>query len=165
MTVPEQVPLFADVQAPARLPEGVSYQADFIAEREETAAAAAIAALDLQPFAFHGFFGNRRTASFGWRYDFNGGGLQHAGRFPAFLEPLRQRAGALANIAPEQFQHALVIEYAPGAGIGWHKDRPQFGTVVGISLLNFCRFRFRRRRGESWERLTPGCGAAVGLCA
>ena len=29
---------------------------------------------------------------------------------------------------------ALVTEYAPGAAIGWHRDRPVFADVVGVSL-------------------------------
>jgi len=146
--------MFAERESSRRLPEGVVYEAQFIPVQEEVEIARAIAALDLKPFAFHGFLGNRRTASFGWRYDFNGGGLQPAGPMPDFLAPLRARAAGLAGVAPEDFAHALVIEYAAGAGIGWHKDRPQFGKVVGISLLNACRFRFRRRRGDGWERLT-----------
>jgi len=45
-----------------------------------------------------------------------------------------------------------VIEYSPGAGIGWHKDRPVFGDVVGISLLAPARMRFRRKVGAKWQR-------------
>lgn len=149
-----QADLFAREEASARLPDGVVYKTDFISAPEETELAGKIAALDLKPFAFQGFLGNRRTASFGWRYDFNGGGLQQADQLPAFFEPFRERAALLAGVTPEAFQHALAIEYAPGAGIGWHKDRPQFGKVVGISLLNPCRFRFRKQAGGHWERVT-----------
>ncbi|HEY6894144.1 MAG TPA: alpha-ketoglutarate-dependent dioxygenase AlkB, partial [Rhodanobacteraceae bacterium] len=39
--------------------------------------------------------------------------------------------------------HALVTEYRPGAPIGWHRDKPAYGTVVGISLGSACRMRFR----------------------
>ena len=46
----------------------------------------------------------------------------------------------------------LVTEYPPGATIGWHRDRPEFGDVVGISLLTPCVFRLRRRKGPGWER-------------
>jgi alkylated DNA repair dioxygenase AlkB len=46
----------------------------------------------------------------------------------------------------------LVTEYAPGAGIGWHKDRPAFDEVVGISLVAPCLFRLRRKAGAKWER-------------
>ena len=46
----------------------------------------------------------------------------------------------------------LVTEYAPGAGIGWHKDRPEFGDVIGISLLASCVFRLRRKVSAKWQR-------------
>jgi alkylated DNA repair dioxygenase AlkB len=71
---------------------------------------------------------------------------------PPFLLPLRRRAAALAGLGPAAFQHALVTEYAPGAGIGWHRDKPHFDEVIGVSLLAPCRLRFRRRRGAGWER-------------
>src|SRR5688572_33320855 len=63
---------------------------------------------------------------------------------------------------PDRFELVLLIEYAPGAGIGWHRDRPVFGDVIGISLLAPARLRFRRRRGEKWERFSPrrgGCSS------
>jgi len=37
-----------------------------------------------------------------------------------------------------------VTSYPVGAGIGWHRDAPQFGVVAGISLLSACRVRFQR---------------------
>jgi alkylated DNA repair dioxygenase AlkB len=71
---------------------------------------------------------------------------------PEFLIPLRARAEAFAGIALGGFQQVLVTEYAPGAGIGWHKDRSVFGDVAGISLLSPCTFRLRRRTGKGFER-------------
>jgi len=47
-----------------------------------------------------------------------------------------------------------VTEYAPGAGIGWHKDKAIFGEIVGVSLLAPCTFRLRRREGTGWQRLS-----------
>jgi alkylated DNA repair dioxygenase AlkB len=46
----------------------------------------------------------------------------------------------------------LVTEYAPGAGIGWHKDRSFFGDVVGISLRSACTFRLRKRSLRGFAR-------------
>jgi alkylated DNA repair dioxygenase AlkB len=68
------------------------------------------------------------------------------------LHPLRDLAGKFAQINPSALQHALVTEYKPGAAIGWHRDRPVFKDVVGISLLSPCRFRLRRRSGATWQR-------------
>jgi len=134
------------------LPEGLAYRPDFLAPGEEAELVAHVAPLPFQPFQFHGFEGNRRTVSFGWRYDFNEGGLKRADPFPAWLRPLADRAAMFAGVPAESIAHALLIEYAPGAGIGWHRDRPQFEDVMGISLLSPARLRFRRRDGDGWLR-------------
>ena len=108
--------------------------------------------LPFKEFEFHGFLGRRRTVSFGWRYDFNGGGLGRTDPIPEFLLPLRAEAARFAGLASDALEHCLVIEYREGAGIGWHRDRPVFGDVIGVSLLAPCTFRLRRRNGAKWER-------------
>ena len=143
--------LFGPAREP---PEGLVYAPDFVGEEEERALAGRIAGLALKPFEFHGFTGNRRTISFGLHYAFDGSGLRQAEPIPDWLQPLRARAAALAGREAEAFVHALLIEYAPGAGIGWHRDRPVFGDVVGISLLAPAPLRFRRKAGAKWERVT-----------
>jgi alkylated DNA repair dioxygenase AlkB len=132
--------------ATAELPEGLRYQPELITEREENALLARVRELPFKEFEFHGFKGKRRTVSFGWQYEFSGRGKLHkAGSIPEFLLPLRRLAAEAAGIESEALQHVLVIEYGPGAGIGWHRDRPVFGEVVGISLLAPCMLRFRRK--------------------
>jgi alkylated DNA repair dioxygenase AlkB len=42
----------------------------------------------------------------------------------------------------------MVTEYSPGAPIGWHRDAPQFGTVIGISLGSTSRMRFKPYKAE-----------------
>lgn len=135
-------------------PQGFAYLAEGITPAEETDLVAAIEPLPFRRFQFHGHEGNRRTVSFGHRYDFGDRRLHEADEIPHWLTPLRDRAAAFAGVTPEAFGHALVTEYAPGAGIGWHRDRPEFGVVVGVSLLSPCPFRFRRRAGVGWERMT-----------
>lgn len=137
---------------PADLPEGLRYHPDFLDADEEAALAAYIAAQALKPFEFQGFLGKRRTVSFGWHYAFDGSGLRETEPIPDWLLPVRERAAAFAGVEPEALQHVLLIEYASGAGIGWHRDRPAFGDVVGISLLAEARIRFRRKAGNKWER-------------
>jgi DNA oxidative demethylase len=100
----------------------------------------------------HGVTAKRRVAQFGWRYSFETYKLTPAASLPPELEDVRNRAAALAGIAAEEFSETLVTEYAPGAGIGWHRDAPHFGIVAGISLGGQCRMRFQRGKGE--DRVT-----------
>ena len=134
------------------LPDGMRYQPELIPAEMERELAKEIADLPFKAFEFHGFLGKRRTVSFGWHYDFNGGGLGKAGQIPSVLLPVRDRAARFAALPPAALEHALVIEYQPGAGIGWHRDRPDFGDVIGISLLAPCSLRLRRKAGTAWER-------------
>ena len=134
------------------LPQGFRYQPDLLSAREEAILLNELTALPFKQFEFHGFVGKRRVVSFGWRYDFNGGGLTKTDDMPGFLLPLRERAGAFVEMPAESLQQALLIEYGPGAAIGWHKDRPVFGEVIGISLLSGCTFRLRRKAARGWQR-------------
>lgn len=136
------------------LPEGLGYRPAIVSPADERDLAKRIAALPFRAFEFHGFTGNRRTVSFGWHYAFDGSGLRAAEPIPDWLHPPRENAARMAGLPAEAFAHALVIEYSPGAGIGWHRDRPVFGDVVGVSLLAPARLRFRRKVGGKWERAT-----------
>ena len=157
MASPTQLSLLDDAAPP--LPDGFEYRPGFVARDEECELVERVRALAFKPFEFHGYFGNRRVVSFGWRYDFADSQMRRADEIPDFLLGLRGRAAAFAGIDPAALEHALVTEYGPGAGIGWHRDRPVFDDVIGISLVAPCRFRLRRKRGTSWERaaieLTP----------
>ena len=133
-------------------PEGFRYRSELIGPPDEDALVARIRELPFREFEFHGYLGKRRIVSFGWHYDFSGQKLRKAEDIPAFLLTLRTLAAPLANLEPSEFQHVLVTEYSPGAGIGWHRDKAVFGHVVGISLLAPCVLRFRRKAGETWER-------------
>ena len=138
--------------------EGFRYQPELINAAEEAALLARVRELPFKNFEFHGFKGKRRTVSFGWQYEFSGSGaLRKADDIPDFLLPLRARAASFAGAEPEAFQHVLVIEYGPGTGIGWHRDRPVFGDVIGVSLLAPCVLRFRRTVSPS----TSGKGVRV----
>jgi alkylated DNA repair dioxygenase AlkB len=139
--------------APAKdLPDGLRYRPDLIDRAEEQRLTVHFSALDFTPFQFHGFTGKRRVVYYGWRYDFEGGGLQRTGDIPSFLLPTRDIAACFAGLEAAELQQVLVTEYAPGVTIGWHRDRSVFGDVLGISLLSPCSFRLRRKIGSKWER-------------
>jgi alkylated DNA repair dioxygenase AlkB len=111
-----------------------------------------IETLPLKPFDFHGFKGNRRIASFGLRYDYARQAVAAAPPFPDSLLDLRARAATWADLDPSRIRQMLVTEYAPGAPIGWHRDKPQFDEVLGISLLAHANFRLRCQTPTGWER-------------
>src|SRR5262245_15328289 len=147
----EQADLF---DREVRLPGGFCYRAELMAPECEGALLAQLASLPFQEFEFHGFQAKRRVVWFGWRYDFNAGGLRRTGEpLPSFLISVRERAAAFAEMRPTELQQVLVTEYRPGAAIGWHKDRSDFGVVVGVSLLSACCFRLRRKKEAKWERV------------
>src|SRR6185312_6197162 len=98
--------------------------------------------------------GNRRVASFGLEYDYERRSVEPASPMPAFLNDLLARVAAFAGCEPRAIRQVGVNEYRPGAAIGWHKDKPQFGIVVGVSLLAPARMRFRRAEGRRWERIS-----------
>ncbi|TPG54121.1 alpha-ketoglutarate-dependent dioxygenase AlkB [Sphingomonas glacialis] len=127
---------------------------DFVSETEAAALIEAIDATELEPFRFQGWLGKRLTHSFGWHYDFDTGGMGEAEPIPEWLDPLRCRAEAMAGLAEGSLVQALVIRYDIGAGIGWHRDRPHFEHVVGVSLGAPATLRFRRRIGDRFERAT-----------
>jgi alkylated DNA repair dioxygenase AlkB len=105
------------------LPKGFRYAQGLIEPVDEAALLQAFQSLPFKEFEFHGFAGKRRVVSFGWRYDFNGGGLQKTEDIPPFLRELRAKAAGFAEVGPSDLQQVLVTEYRPGAAIGWHKDR------------------------------------------
>lgn len=141
----------ADLFGAPLLP-GLAYRDDFLAEAEESDLIARMDAVELTPFRFQQWTGKRLTRSFGWSYDFESGRFAPTNPIPDWLMPLRRRAAGFAGLAPDELEQALLIRYDPGAGIGWHKDRPVFEHVLGISLGNPATMRFRSRAGARFER-------------
>lgn len=141
-------------------PDGFRYVEDVVSPELQTDLVDRAGALDFAPFDFRGFKGNRRTVSFGSRYDFTHNRVERADPLPDWLTPLLDAAAAFAGIPRSDFVQALVTEYAPGAGIGWHRDRPEYGQVVGLSFVSDCVLRFRRASFGGWtrasQRLRPG---------
>jgi alkylated DNA repair dioxygenase AlkB len=100
------------------------------------------------PFRMHGVDAKRRVVRFGGHYLAGSAEMRAISEFPLALEPLRARAAGVAGVPPDALSESLVTEYPPGAGIGWHRDSPPFGIVVGISFGAVCRMRFQRGEGE-----------------
>jgi alkylated DNA repair dioxygenase AlkB len=147
----EQTRLFGDDPA---LPAGFRYRPEFITPDEERDLVAQIRDLPLAPFQFGIYEGKRRVVYFGTRYDFTHQRLEPAEALPGWLATFARRVEREHGLPPGSIVHALCTEYAAGAGIGWHRDKRHFDQVFGLSLASSCKFRFRRRSGRGWERVT-----------
>jgi alkylated DNA repair dioxygenase AlkB len=143
----------------APLIEGLRYQEDVVTAAQEANLVNRLGTIDLSPFKFQGWVGNRKTRTFGWRYDFDDSSFAPAEPIPDWLHVLRDCAGKLARLSPVDFVHVLIARYDPGAGIGWHRDRDVFEDVVGFSFGTPAVLRFRQRSEAGFRRvnldLTP----------
>ena len=131
---------------------GLSQADAILTPGEEHMLITSINATELSPFQFHGWLGKRLTASYGWRYDFDDASFAPAEAIPDWLLSLRAQAARYACLQPDELVQALLIRYDPGAGIGWHRDRPVFEHVLGISLGAAATMRFRRRWRGGFDR-------------
>lgn len=145
--------LFPDLFEPPKIP-GLSYSDDLISREEELRLIAGIDTTALEPFRFQGWLGKRLTSSFGWRYDFDDARFGPTDPMPDWLLTARDKAAAFPGLDSANLAQALLIRYDPGAGIGWHRDRPVFDHVVGISLGVSAPLRFRRRKPDGFDRIT-----------
>jgi alkylated DNA repair dioxygenase AlkB len=136
------------------LPDGGKYERDFLTPPEEARLGEQISAVEFSDFEMRGVVARRRVAFFGLAYD---RADRPARPFPAFLSALRARAATWAGIEDDAIAMALINDYPPGAPIGWHRDAPQYGIVIGISFGSACRMRFRpyRRASSSTAPSSP----------
>ena len=135
-------------ETPKQLPHGLVYQPEFITRGEEKTLLAAIEPLPFREARFQEYYAKRRVVHFhpaggGEGYDQNDDDTFSSGPLPSFLVDLQQKVAEWLAIDATAFIHALVSEYRPGTPIGWHRDKPVYGVVVGLSLAGRGRMRFR----------------------
>jgi alkylated DNA repair dioxygenase AlkB len=146
----QQLALFPQAETS---PQGLSHVEAFISPADEGDLISHVSALPLQPFQFGAFEGKRRVASFGFSYDYTSQRLQPAAPIPPWLGPLIERVEAYGGPGT-QIAQVLCTEYDTGVGIGWHRDKPHFGRIFGLSLGSPCKLRFRRKVDDRWRRFT-----------
>ena len=123
-------------------PHGFGHRDDIISEDEEGALSRAWKARS-RPLGSTGTWATVRWSALD--LDTTSAGARERGAdIPPFLGGLLLRVSDFAGRNPDAFRQVGVNEYRAGAGIGWHKDKPQFGIVVGVSLLATATMRFRR---------------------
>lgn len=142
-------------------PAGLRYEAEFLDAFEQERLVGFVASLEFHEVWMHGVAARRTTRHFGVTYDYERRSVAATEPIPAELVALREEAAGFARLAADDLVECLVTRYPPGAGIGWHRDAPMFGSpVVGVSLGRECRMRFRRGKVGNWETcditLVPG---------
>lgn len=136
-------------ELPPRLPHGLVYRPQFLTRAEEAALLAAIAPLPFRQARFQQYVARRRVVHFHADGDvdttdaYDDGESFSSGPVPPFLGALQQRIADAFGISRVAFVHTLVSEYQPGAPIGWHRDKPAYGVVFGLSLKGRGTMRFR----------------------
>ena len=121
------------------LPEGLIHVPGSLTEAEERDVLAVLATFELQPYVLHDTPSRRLVRSFGLARVAGAYDVGPAAPIPVELEWLRERCAGQMGREPEELVQLLASRYPPGAGIGWHRDAPQFGDVAGISLQTPCR--------------------------
>ncbi|MEA3040454.1 MAG: hypothetical protein QOE79_2967 [Sphingomonadales bacterium] len=119
-------------------------------EDEERDLLGVLERLDYRDVTMHGRTARRTVRMFGLDYDYSSRDVVPTEPLPAEMLWLRERAAALIEREPGDLAQILVSRYPPGAGIGWHRDAPMFGSkIVGVSLRAPARMRFQRTvKGE-----------------
>ena len=132
------------------LPEGLIYQDDFLTADEERRVLDVIEQLDFRALSMRGQVAKRTVCHFGLDYEYESGDLVEGDPLPPELEWVRERCALLVEREPRDLVQILVSRYPEGAGIGWHRDAPMFGSkIAGVSLAAPCRMRFQRTiKGE-----------------
>lgn len=133
---------------PEELPEGFLYRDGFLSEAEEAELLRVFGGLEFVAYDYHGYTAKRRIVRYGVNYDINTREQRESvPEMPEFLKDVRTRAAEFAGVAADELVQAMVSEYSAGTPIGWHRDAPQFGVIVGISLGSVCRMRLKPYRG------------------
>jgi alkylated DNA repair dioxygenase AlkB len=149
-------------RAPSEEPQGLVYEPELLSVAEEAGLLERLGSLRFDPIVLHGRAARRSGRHFGLDYDYEARTPQPGEPVPDWLLPVRERAAALAGHEPDELVEILVQRYPEGSTIGWHRDAPAFGTVVGVSLGGTSRLRFQRGKRENrrvWEiQLDPRSG-------
>jgi alkylated DNA repair dioxygenase AlkB len=142
----------ADLFGKPDQPAGFRYTPNVISATEEQSLVRQFEKLPFVPFEFHGHVANRRIYTFGHKYVFAGQKPRADASIPPYMQLLTEIASQISGAPADAFEQVMVTEYRPGAGIGWHRDRPTYEDIVAVSFLAPCTLRLRRRAAEDWER-------------
>ncbi|MFL5824967.1 MAG: alpha-ketoglutarate-dependent dioxygenase AlkB [Thermoleophilaceae bacterium] len=136
-------------RAPTERPAGLVYEPEVVSAGEEAELLEVLEDLRFDPIVIRGQAARRTARHYGLGYDYESRTPQPGEPVPDWLLPVRAQAAELAGVEPEELVEILVQRYPPGSTIGWHRDAPAFGEVVGISLGASSRLRFQRGKRDA----------------
>lgn len=129
-------------------PDGLVYREEFVSAQEERRLLASFGDMAFRTVTMRGQTARRTVRHFGLDYAYETGELVPTEPLPDAMLWLRDRCAALMEREPADLVQILISRYPPGAGIGWHRDAPMFGSkIAGVSLGAPCRMRFQRTVG------------------
>jgi DNA oxidative demethylase len=129
-------------------PAGLRYLPDLLTASEEAALVVRLRSLKYAEVRLHGQVARRVVRHYGVNYDYDSARTTPGEPVPDWLEDLRSQCAALLDRGADDLAEVLVTRYPPGATIGWHRDAPAFGDVVGVSLTSACVMRFQHGTGD-----------------
>ena len=136
-------------RVPTEEPEGLVYRPELVPANVEADLLEVFETLRFDPIVIRGQAARRTARHYGLDYDYGARTPMPGEPVPDWLRPARAIAAELAGFAPEELVEILVQRYPPGSTIGWHRDAPAFGTVMGLSLGGSSRLRFQRGKGDA----------------
>jgi alkylated DNA repair protein (DNA oxidative demethylase) len=131
-------------------PGGLVYVPELVLPAEEDQLMRRMADESYGEVRMHGQVARRTVRHYGVSYDFEAADIAPGDPLPDWLLELRFRCALLLGASEHLLAECLLTRYPPGATIGWHRDAPVFGDVVGVSLRSACLLRFQR--GQAAER-------------
>jgi alkylated DNA repair dioxygenase AlkB len=97
---------------------------------------------------------NGASAHFGLKYAYESRQALEGPPIPEYLLGVRTKLAVWAEVRAEDLVEAIVTEYAPGAGIGWHRDAGEGVAVLdhvsnGEAVTNYAHQKAGRREAAS----------------
>ncbi len=136
---------------------GFSYHSNFLEVAEENMLLTTIGALPFRTDVVRGKTMRRTIVCYGNDYSVARRSARNpAPPMPPFLQTLRDRAAALADIDPATLTQAIIWKYPPRVGINWHVDHKDYGPVIcGVSIGSGATMRLRNDSEEVRQQVEP----------
>jgi len=129
-------------------PPGLVYAPEMITPAQEERLLRDLVGNSYDEVRMHGQVARRTVRHFGVDYHFESAEITPGDPIPPWLLDVRHRCAELAGVPDERLAECLLTRYPPRATIGWHRDAPMFGDVVGVSVGSACLLRFQRGQGN-----------------